>query len=79
MTPLYFGQIPYGAMPFGAYPLYGRVGWYLPTGEEVVTGSGVRRQQMHMIYADQELKRAIEDDNDLMELLQLIVSTGVLE
>lgn len=79
MPPIFYGQLPYGAMPFGAYPLYGRVGWYLPTGEEAVAGSGVHRQQMHMIYRDQGLKNAIEDDKDLLELLQLIVSTGVLE
>jgi len=78
VTPLYYGQHPRQAMPLGAFPHLSRVGYYLPVVEENYS-SGVRRKRMHLIYEDELIKAAIEDDKDFAELLQLIISTGVLD
>lgn len=78
MLPLYWGQHPRLAMPLGAFPGRSRVGYYLPVIEEDYS-SGVRRTRMHLIYEDEILKAAIEDDQDFLELLQIIATTGVLE
>jgi len=79
MFPLYYGQHPLNAIPQGAYPLYGRVGYYLPTEIAPVTKSGVSRLRQHIIYENTALQRAMRDDKDFLEILQTIIQTGILE
>ena len=78
MGPLYYGQHPSAAVPTGAFPLLARVGYYLP-GEPVGAKSGVSRLRGHLIYENADLRAAVKDDRDFLELLQTIIQTGILE
>ena len=69
-----FAQHPIGAIPLGAYPTYARVGIY-----EVVTSSGVRRLRQHLIMQDRWLDQAVREDEELMELLKIILASGILD
>lgn len=79
MFPLYYGQHPLNTVPQGAYPLYGRVGYYLPTELVPTTKSGVARLRQHIIYENTALQRAMRDDEDFMEIVGKIIQSRILE